>query len=48
VNQDASKNPYQAIMFIADAFEKKERKREQSQLYADCLACNYQHNNNIY
>lgn len=25
VNQDASKNSYQAIMFIADAFEKKKR-----------------------
>jgi hypothetical protein len=41
LNQDASRNPYQAVVLIAD-------KREQSQLYAYCIACNFQFDNNVY
>jgi len=41
LNQDASSNPYQAVVLIAD-------KREQSQLYEYCIACNFQFDNNVY
>jgi hypothetical protein len=41
LNQDASRNPYQPVVLIAD-------KREPSQLYTYCIACNFQIDNNIY